>query len=313
MTETHRKEVQARKYREKALELVEWKLQPVRRQNCGRCTFNSECRGEPVAITSLGIDQDVPVIKAILWPTQMKKTIEAIRMAGKIDLIAHSPDFGYATFGQHDTMARIIKTRNRFALAMRTVKWIQEAEWQVCDIRKPYGDANSIPKREPSIYVETLNLATNNIPGERILGYRMLDFRENLWLRTNSILVSIMVRGEYPYVGVINSNFHRFSSPEQKSRVAGGLGATNPQNKRVIGIFKNSAHRVSFLVNRTKTMCAMFDPLQFDANYAITENRSILHAKGVLKYQKVEWFTQQDGRLCDVWCIAVLEMLLSDA
>ncbi|POM58472.1 LOW QUALITY PROTEIN: Hypothetical protein PHPALM_36873 [Phytophthora palmivora] len=339
---TQRKEVQARKNKEKALELAE----KYRRGKIFKFATFSEVGtlldgnyslfdaknmvdalpfpnvvvNEPVAKTSLAIDQDVPVIKAIPQLTKVQEAIEAIRKAGDIDLIAHWSDFGYATFDQLDTMARIIEARNRFALVMRTVKWTQEAEWNVCDVREPFGDTNSISKNEHSAYVETLNLATNKIPGELVAGYQLLDFRENLWLHTTSILVSMMVlRDEYPDVGVINPSFHGFASLEQKRRVTGGLGASNSQNKRVIGIFNISAHWVAFLVDKTKAVCSMFDPLQCDTNYAIFEKigrrviEDILQVKGILKYQKVDWCTQQDGRSCGVWCIAVLEMLLSDA
>lgn len=62
----------------------------------------------------------------------------------------------------------------------------------------------------------------------------------------------------------------------------------------------------------------MFEPLQTDRNFDIAKKsmqrvvEPILSWDGKLGYERVEWSTQQDGSSCGVWCIAILEILLSD-
>ncbi|EGZ08216.1 hypothetical protein PHYSODRAFT_527152, partial [Phytophthora sojae] len=174
--------------------------------------------------------------------------------------------------------------------------------------------------------VETLNLSVNRVPGECVNGHQLLDFRENLWLHTTSILVSLMaLRDAYPDVGIISPSYHDFALPEQKRRTAAGFGASDPKNKRVIGIIHIERHWMAFLIDRTvakgtKTAtCFMFDPLQSRSNYTVIEKSVRTVIEGVLQlgdmvnYEKVEWCTQQDNSSCGVWCIAVLEMRLCDA
>ncbi|GMF52864.1 unnamed protein product [Phytophthora fragariaefolia] len=182
-----------------------------------------------------------------------------------------------------------------------------------------------LPNTEHKAYVETLNLGVNRVPGDCVNGHQLLDFRENLWLHTTSILLSLLVlRNQFEDVGIISPSYHAFVIPEQKRRVAGGFGASDPNNKRGIGIINIDRHWVSFLVDRTigedmTAKCFMFDPLQSKRNYATIEKsmqtvvEHILDLKGKVTFEKIEWCTQQDGSSCGVWCIAVLEMLLSNA
>ncbi|KAE9058503.1 hypothetical protein PF010_g30971 [Phytophthora fragariae] len=175
-------------------------------------------------------------------------------------------------------MASIHEARQRFALVMRTTKWIDEVEWGVADLREPFTDTCNITKNEYKAYVETLNLSVNRVPGECINGHQLLDFRENLWLHTTSILLSLMVlRDTYKDVGIINPSYHDFVLPEQKRRVAAGFGASDPKNKRVIGVIHIDRHWVAFLIDRTigngakKATCFMFDPLQSQRNYTVIQ------------------------------------------
>lgn len=168
--------------------------------------------------------------------------------------------------------------------------------------------------------VYALNLAVNRVPGELVAGHQILDMRENLWLHTTSILVSLlMLRDEYRNVGVVSPSYHGFALPEQKKRVAKGLGACNPQNQRVIGAMNLNLHWVAFLVDNKKRICFMFDPLQSDANYTTIETsvravvEKILGLEDMLHYERITWCTQQDSSSCGVWSIAILEMLLSGA
>ncbi|ETO70439.1 hypothetical protein F444_13072 [Phytophthora nicotianae P1976] len=77
-------------------------------------------------------------------------------------------------------------------------------------------------------YVETLNLSVSRVPGEVFEGHQLLDFRENLWLHTTSILISMMVlRSQHQGVGIINPSYQEFALPDQRRRIAGGYGAAN--------------------------------------------------------------------------------------
>ncbi|KAG6582976.1 uncharacterized protein IUM83_05910 [Phytophthora cinnamomi] len=216
------------------------------------------------------------------------------------------------------------EARQRFLLVMRTTKWIDNVEWRVADLREPFTDTRNVTKSEHKASVETLNLSVNGVPGECLNGHQLLDFRENLWLHTTSILLSLMVlRDEYPGVGVISPSYHDFTMPEQKRRIAAGLGASEPKNKRIIGIIHIKHHWVALLIDRTigssnkKATCFMFDPQQRRSNYTVIEKsvrtviEGVLQLGGMVAYEQVAWRTQQYSNSCGLWCIAVLEMLLS--
>ncbi|KAG6951747.1 hypothetical protein JG687_00013422, partial [Phytophthora cactorum] len=164
-------------------------------------------------------------------------------------------------------------------------------------------------------YVETINLGTSRVPGDLLVGHQLFDFRENLWLHTTSILVSMLtLRDEYPGVGVISSSFHDFCLLQQKRRTAGGLGAGNPEYTRVIG-----AMNVGGLLYRQKKVRKMFDPLQSNVNYKTVKKsvrsvmEPILALKDKVHFERIEWCMQQDGSSCGVWCLAILEMLVANA
>ncbi|ETP29835.1 hypothetical protein F442_21096 [Phytophthora nicotianae P10297] len=285
---------------------------------------NVEVHGE-LSLKPYAIGQDVPRITKIPQLPVIMEAIEAIKGKEDIDLLAFWPDYGYATFDQLDAMARLIEARGRFILVMKTHKWIDETEWRVADVREPFFDMTHVTKNEHKGYVETLNLSVIRAPGEVVEGYRLLDFRENLWLHTTSILISMMVlRAQYPGVGIINPSYQDFALPDQRRRVAGGFGAADPKYDRVIGIFNISNHWVAYLINRNidhatnKASCFMFDPMQSDHHYKIIEKsvrggiEELLQLQDSIDYTKIEWCKQKDGTSCGVWCIAVLEMLLSN-
>ncbi|KAG3156914.1 hypothetical protein PC128_g21760 [Phytophthora cactorum] len=180
------------------------------------------------------------------------------------------------------------------------MRWIDDMECRVSDLREPFSDTCNVTKSEQKGYVETLILGPNQVPGKFVAGHQLLRFRENLWLHTTSILVSLMVlRDEYPNVGIVSPSFHDFVKTEQRKRTAGGFGCANPQNKRVIGIFSVRLHWVAVLVDRTirtetnKGVCFMFDPLQLERNYAMIEKcvwstiEGLLQLEDMLTYEKV--------------------------
>ncbi|POM71225.1 Hypothetical protein PHPALM_12230 [Phytophthora palmivora] len=63
----------------------------------------------------------------------------------------------------------------------------------------------------------------------------------------------------------------------------------------------------------------MFDPLQSDSNYKIIEKSmgqvvaGILGLKDMLVFERISWCKQQDNSSCGIWCLAVLEMLITNA
>ncbi|KAG1711965.1 hypothetical protein DVH05_009205 [Phytophthora capsici] len=120
--------------------------------------------------------------------------------------------------------------------------------------------------------------------------------------------MSMMVlRAQHQGVGIIRPSYQSFVLPDQRRRVAGGLGAANPKNDRVIGIFNTTGHWVAYLVDRkidgatNKAKCFMFDPMQKTENYAIIEKsvrgviEELLELKDAIEYKKIEWCKQQDG------------------
>ncbi|POM63276.1 hypothetical protein PHPALM_27433, partial [Phytophthora palmivora] len=80
--------------------------------------------------------QDIPVVEAIPQLPKIIAAIDAIRLKQDIDLLAYWSDFGYATFDQLDAMATLVEARTRFGLVMQTIKWIENVEWNVADLRK---------------------------------------------------------------------------------------------------------------------------------------------------------------------------------
>ncbi|KAG3092664.1 hypothetical protein PI125_g17064 [Phytophthora idaei] len=264
--------------------------------------------------------RSIPAIKQLLPLDTAMEGIDAIKMAEDIDLLAFWPGYGYATFYQLVGMKRIQEARHRFALVNRTVKWIDEIEWRIQDLRKHFEDTQAVTKSEYKSYVETINLGTSRVPGDLLVGHQLFDFRENLWLHTTSILVSMLaLRDEYPGVGVISPSFHDFCILEQKRRTAGGLGAGNPEYTRVIGAMNVGAHWVAFFIDRKKKVRKMFDPLQSNVNYKTVKKsvqrmmEPILDLKDKVHFERIKWCMQQDGSSCGVWCLAILKMLVANA
>ncbi|KAF4132293.1 hypothetical protein GN958_ATG18526 [Phytophthora infestans] len=123
-----------------------------------------EVRGK-LSVRSHAVDEDIPVVKSIPQMNKIMKAIEAIKIRDDNDLLAYWPDNGFAMFDQLDGMASVIEARNHFTLDMRTMRWIDDVEWRVSDIRKPFSYARSVTKNEHKNYVETLTLGVNRAPG----------------------------------------------------------------------------------------------------------------------------------------------------
>ncbi|EEY63207.1 uncharacterized protein PITG_15434 [Phytophthora infestans T30-4] len=95
---------------------------------------------------SYAVGQDIPLVKSIPQMIKIMEYIEAIQIRVDIDLLTYWPDYGFATFDQLDGMTSVIEARNHFILVMRTMRWIDDVEWRVSDICKPFSDARSVIK-----------------------------------------------------------------------------------------------------------------------------------------------------------------------
>lgn len=76
----------------------------------------------------------------------MIEGINTIKLKQNVDLLAYWSDYGCATFDQLDAMANIIEARNHFKLVMRTLKWLEDVEWRVNDLRDPVKDTCNVTK-----------------------------------------------------------------------------------------------------------------------------------------------------------------------
>ncbi|OWZ23467.1 hypothetical protein PHMEG_0001634 [Phytophthora megakarya] len=135
------------------------------------------------------------------------------------------------------------------------------------------------------------------------MGYNLLDFRENIWLHMASILMSLLVLSkEYTRVGIVDPAYHDFAS-------------TEPKRKTTTGVRPVSG---TFLIEKKTKVWKICDPLQTTKNYAIIQKsvesvEGVFNVGGELQYETVDLFKQKDGSSCGIWCIAVLEMLVSGA
>ncbi|OWZ14531.1 hypothetical protein PHMEG_00011976 [Phytophthora megakarya] len=134
--------------------------------------------------------------------------------------------FSLKTNGGYSRSTKCGSARNQFAIVLRTTKWIEVIEWNIADNENPI---------EYIRYIESLNLSQNRVPGDFLLGHQLFDFRENLWLHTTSVLISMMdLRNAYPEVGIVHPSYHEFALPQQRQRIARGFSAIDARYKQVI-------------------------------------------------------------------------------
>ncbi|KAL4157173.1 hypothetical protein PRNP1_006198 [Phytophthora ramorum] len=272
-------------------------------------------------IQLFSVGQSIPVVKAIPQLEQVMEAICAMELRPKsLKLLAYWPGYGCLTKGQLENMRIVHEANKQFILVKKTTAWMETVEWTVKDLCAPFDDTNAVTKSEYKGYIETLNLGVNKFENEEVEGYKLLDFRENLWLHSTSILMVLLtLRDQYSRVGIVDPSYHDFAAMTQKRSVAKGLGAADPRYERVLGIFNVGIHWVAFMIAKNTKICHMFDPLQSERNYASIERsvrevmEPVLDLEGKLDYKKIDWCDQQDGSSCGIWCIAVLEMLLVGA
>lgn len=219
----------------------------------------------PLTVRPYNIGEEVPVIKAIPQLDKIEEAIQAIKETGNPDLLAHWPDYGCAALDHLDTMASTIEARHRFGLDRYTLAWIEKITWRSSVVVDPFKDTCDVTKTEHKAIVEKMNLGVTNVCGQRVREHQLLDFRENLWLHSTSILAGMMIlRGEYRGVAVVDPSFHNYYSTGHRTRIAGCYGAVNPSNTYVISIInvdkEFNSHWCAFLVEIGSETCFTFDP-----------------------------------------------------
>ncbi|KAL4159302.1 hypothetical protein PRNP1_005065 [Phytophthora ramorum] len=206
-------------------------------------------------IQLFSVGQSIPVVKAIS---------------------AAGAGYGCLTKGQLENMRIVHEANNQLILVKKTTAWMETFEWTVKDLCAPFDDTNAVIKSEYKGYIETLNLGVNKFENKEVEGYKLLDFRENLWLHSTSILMALLtLRDQYSRVGIVDPSYHDFAAMTQKTD-----------------------HWVAFMIAKNTKICHMFDPLQSERNYASIERsvrevmEPVLDLEGKLDYKKIDWCEQ---------------------
>ncbi|KAF4129760.1 hypothetical protein GN958_ATG21049 [Phytophthora infestans] len=199
----------------------------------------------PLVVRKYNVSQPVPVIKAIPQGEKIRKAIHAIDDKGNQDLLARWDEYGCATYGQLKLMDLVVTAQNYFKMVKATMEWIDKVEIQVDSIVEPF--------------IESVNITK--------FGSEFLDFRENVWLHSGSIIGSLfMMRSTYDEVGVVNLRFLDFAMSEQRERIARSYGAAEPGVKKLISAVNLGYHWGAFYVDVEKKQCFLFDPMQLKSN-----------------------------------------------
>ncbi|KAE9269980.1 hypothetical protein PF008_g30725 [Phytophthora fragariae] len=108
-----------------------------------------------LTVRPFNVGQAVPVIRQIPQLEQIEEGIKGIEAKQDVDLLAHWPDYGCATYDQLVVMARVVKARNEFTLVMKTLKWLDSVEFRVNDIREPFKETSNLTKASAHIFHRT--------------------------------------------------------------------------------------------------------------------------------------------------------------
>ncbi|KAG1686907.1 hypothetical protein DVH05_022173 [Phytophthora capsici] len=149
-------------------------------------------------------------------------------------------------------------------------------------------------------------------------GYTLVDYRENLWLHSSSVISGMLaLKQMYPNVGVVNPSYHDLVGLSTKKKTAAGFGALDPTNERIIAMICIDHHWVAYLLDKPSNVCYLFDPLQLKENLRIVQSsvqnviEPLLKLQDRLTYKEITWCLQKDSSSCGIWCLVVLELLLS--
>ncbi|KAE9348200.1 hypothetical protein PF008_g7466 [Phytophthora fragariae] len=123
----------------------------------------------------------------------------------------------------------------------------------------------------------------------------------------------------YTNVGVVNPSYHDFAGLSVKKKTAAGFGAMAPPNDRIIAVICLDHHWVAYMLDKRTQVCYTFDPLQLKANLATVKSsvQTVIEPQvgmqNKVTYKEIDWCKQRDNRSCGVWCLVVLELLLSES
>ncbi|KAE9320462.1 hypothetical protein PR003_g17706 [Phytophthora rubi] len=217
-------------------------------------------------------------------------------------------------------MARVLEARNRFRLVQFTLDWIDGVEWHIKDVVHPFTDVCDYTKQEYMKAVKGMCLGEVRLGPEWSLGCSLVDFRENLWLHTSSIISAMLALQQmYANVGVVNPSYHDFAGLSVKKKTAAGFGAMDPSNDRIIAVICLDHHWVAYMLDKRTQVCYTFDPLQLKANLATVKSsvQNVIEPQvgmqNKITYKEIDWCKQRDNSSCGVWCLVVLELLLSES
>ncbi|RLN93883.1 hypothetical protein BBJ28_00011897 [Nothophytophthora sp. Chile5] len=100
--------------------------------------------------------------------------------------------------------------------------------------------------------------------------------------------------------------------------VAASFDMCNGKITKVVEVVNpTNSHWVAFHIDLQSQVCSMFDPLQMERNYERLEKtvgyviKPVMRMTTELVYQRVTWCKQQDGNNCGLWCLVVMEQMLS--
>ncbi|KAH7472206.1 Zinc finger SWIM domain-containing protein 3 [Phytophthora ramorum] len=219
------------------------------------------------------VGQPQPVITSIPQAERIRQAIQAIEETNNHELLARWDDYGCATYEQLKLMEGVVMAKNNFNLVQLTVDWIDKAKFRADCLVEPFKDTHDVLKIDHKNAVEDLNLGRWYVGKHAQFGSEFLDFRENLWLHSGSIIGALfMLRETYQYVGVANPRFLDFETTEQRTRLASSYGVAVPGNKSVISVVNLGHHWGAFFIDVHGKRCFLFDPMQLKSNITTLKN-----------------------------------------
>ncbi|KAL4140095.1 hypothetical protein PRNP1_015170 [Phytophthora ramorum] len=273
-----------------------------------------------LVVRRYNVGQPQPVITAIPQAERIRQAIQAIEETNNHELLARWDDYGCATYEQLKLMEGVVMAKNNFNLVQLTVDWIDKAKFRADCLVEPFKDTQDVLKIDHKNAVEDLNLGRWYVGKHAQFGSEFLDFRENLWLHSGSIIgVLFMLRETYQDVGVVNPRFLDFETTEQRTRLASSYGVAVPGNKSVISVVNLGHHWGAFFIDVHGKRCFLFDPMQLKSNITTLKNAVRMVIEPVLditdqpQFDVISGCVQQDSSSCGLWCLVVLELLLFGA
>eukprot|EP00644_Phytophthora_capsici_P015586 jgi/Phyca11/121655/e_gw1.44.228.1 len=244
---------------------------------------------------------------------KIKEAIEAVKARNNLKLLAYWPDYGSATFDQLEAMDGILEARSQFQLVELTLDWIEGVEWNVNDVVAPFTDTCDFTKVKA---VRGMLLGQVHLGPEWYYGYTLVDYRENLWLHSSSVISGMLaLKQMYPNVGVVNPSYHDLVGLSTKKKTAAGFGALDPTNERIIAMICIDHHWVAYLLDKPSNVCYLFDPLQLKENLRIVQSsvqnviEPLLKLQDRLTYKEITWCLQKDSSSCGICLYELLPYL----